>query len=324
MPPIIDDSIDESCLNCGKREVKLSTCMACKSAKYCGKECQKAHWKEHKLACKRVQNKGENKDDKEVKSKTANSLIAIGARVRCGADGHVGVLEQVNAGGEQCLVRLPDLSTSTVLLSTLEVVELPKTKSIPPLPSRSRPKGLSKLYPGPATWTLEDTQRLWPDPKTKRAVMSMLPGSLNQRESDAHWGYMHWLYHCIGPDVQTTPMPRDRHKKILRMAGWNVSSLPAGEPLKLIEVFQAMGNLVLNKKSSRSPIPASVPQQCDCCKKYSPLLCQCECGMSYCGVACHVADWKDHKQGCDMVKENSSLVLPMTQLWWQAQGVVPL
>lgn len=40
------------CAVCGKA-CKKNTCAACKSINYCGKECQKAHWKEHKAVCKR-------------------------------------------------------------------------------------------------------------------------------------------------------------------------------------------------------------------------------------------------------------------------------
>ena len=48
-------SIDEACANCGKRgggAVKLKNCNACHLVKYCGVECQKAHRKQHKVACK--------------------------------------------------------------------------------------------------------------------------------------------------------------------------------------------------------------------------------------------------------------------------------
>lgn len=40
-----------SCGNCGKTDLKLSLCSRCHFQKYCGKECQKAHWPEHKLVC---------------------------------------------------------------------------------------------------------------------------------------------------------------------------------------------------------------------------------------------------------------------------------
>jgi hypothetical protein len=45
----------ELCRNTAKGEVKLKTCTACKSVKYCSRECQRAHWKVHKPACKAAQ-----------------------------------------------------------------------------------------------------------------------------------------------------------------------------------------------------------------------------------------------------------------------------
>jgi hypothetical protein len=35
-------------------EHKLSRCSGCRCVFYCGKECQKEHWKEHKEMCKRL------------------------------------------------------------------------------------------------------------------------------------------------------------------------------------------------------------------------------------------------------------------------------
>ncbi|EJK59560.1 hypothetical protein THAOC_20200 [Thalassiosira oceanica] len=53
--PVMDDG-DETCANCGKQgsdTVKLKNCNACRLVKYCGVDCQRAHRKQHKNACKR-------------------------------------------------------------------------------------------------------------------------------------------------------------------------------------------------------------------------------------------------------------------------------
>jgi len=45
----------DMCANCGKGEEhsnKLKTCTACLSVKYCSRDCQAAHRKQHKKACK--------------------------------------------------------------------------------------------------------------------------------------------------------------------------------------------------------------------------------------------------------------------------------
>lgn len=36
----------------------LSNCAGCKKARYCSKDCQKQHWKDHKLYCKHVASGG--------------------------------------------------------------------------------------------------------------------------------------------------------------------------------------------------------------------------------------------------------------------------
>ncbi|EJK73040.1 hypothetical protein THAOC_05358 [Thalassiosira oceanica] len=52
--PVVDDC-DEVCANCGKCGsdiIKLKNCTACRLVKYCGVDCQRAHRKQHKKACK--------------------------------------------------------------------------------------------------------------------------------------------------------------------------------------------------------------------------------------------------------------------------------
>lgn len=40
------------CARCGSKNAGLSTCSACKLTKFCGEECQKKVWKQHKPICK--------------------------------------------------------------------------------------------------------------------------------------------------------------------------------------------------------------------------------------------------------------------------------
>ncbi|EJK45413.1 hypothetical protein THAOC_35971 [Thalassiosira oceanica] len=64
VPVVVDDDGVEACANCGKHgsdncgkegsaAVKLKSCTACRLVKYCGVDCQKAHRKQHKKACKK-------------------------------------------------------------------------------------------------------------------------------------------------------------------------------------------------------------------------------------------------------------------------------
>ncbi|EJK73910.1 hypothetical protein THAOC_04447 [Thalassiosira oceanica] len=62
--PVAADG-DEACANCGKQgsdTIKLKSCTACRLVKYCGVDCQRAHRKQHKKACK--QRAAELKDQK--------------------------------------------------------------------------------------------------------------------------------------------------------------------------------------------------------------------------------------------------------------------
>jgi SAM-dependent methyltransferase len=43
-----------SCGNCGKTDEKLSRCARCYLQMYCGKECQIAHWPQHKKVCQKI------------------------------------------------------------------------------------------------------------------------------------------------------------------------------------------------------------------------------------------------------------------------------
>ena len=40
-----------ACANCERVEPKMSSCARCGLVKYCGRDCQSAHWKKHKPLC---------------------------------------------------------------------------------------------------------------------------------------------------------------------------------------------------------------------------------------------------------------------------------
>ena len=64
VPAADADGRDEACAHCGKHgseTVKLKNCTACRLVKYCSVDCQRAHRKQHKGACK--QRAAELKDE---------------------------------------------------------------------------------------------------------------------------------------------------------------------------------------------------------------------------------------------------------------------
>lgn len=54
--PILTTPDTFACNNCSKECHK--TCTLCQNARYCGKECQTAHWPTHKLTCSGYTKKG--------------------------------------------------------------------------------------------------------------------------------------------------------------------------------------------------------------------------------------------------------------------------
>ncbi|EJK45207.1 hypothetical protein THAOC_36187, partial [Thalassiosira oceanica] len=83
--PVADGGA-EVCANCGKQGsdiVKLKNCTACRLVKYCGVDCQRAHRKQHKRACK--QRAAELKDEQLYSQAHPNNdadvLVMIQARV---------------------------------------------------------------------------------------------------------------------------------------------------------------------------------------------------------------------------------------------------
>ena len=45
-----EEKAEQTCLECGKSNAK-NVCSKCKVAKYCSRDCQRSHWKQHKATC---------------------------------------------------------------------------------------------------------------------------------------------------------------------------------------------------------------------------------------------------------------------------------
>jgi splicing suppressor protein 51 len=59
----MSESQGPACASCAKTDVHLLLCSGCKLVSYCGKACQKAHWKAHKPSCTPI------KKEKQASSK---------------------------------------------------------------------------------------------------------------------------------------------------------------------------------------------------------------------------------------------------------------
>ena len=51
----MDNSERKRCGNCGKEGQNMRCCAACGQVRYCDRDCQKRHWKQHKTVCRRRQ-----------------------------------------------------------------------------------------------------------------------------------------------------------------------------------------------------------------------------------------------------------------------------
>jgi hypothetical protein len=59
------DTNSKVCHYCNKTVEKLLKCSKCKRVKYCSKECQKAHWKDHKKDCEAANNSSHDSQNQE-------------------------------------------------------------------------------------------------------------------------------------------------------------------------------------------------------------------------------------------------------------------
>ena len=51
------------CAGCGVGDTVLDVCTGCRSAHYCGKKCQKSHWKQHRTVCQTIQQLIKERDE---------------------------------------------------------------------------------------------------------------------------------------------------------------------------------------------------------------------------------------------------------------------
>ena len=61
----------KQCSACGKTDVELMRCAQCKLTFYCGQDCQKKHWPEHKQLCKETA-KAKQGEKPNAKNKNTN------------------------------------------------------------------------------------------------------------------------------------------------------------------------------------------------------------------------------------------------------------
>ena len=83
-------SIAKKCNVCQQEEGELLRCSRCKKVYYCGQECQKKDWAEHKQTCKKMNessegNSSHNKENVEKKKAREEGLDAFGKMEHIGS-----------------------------------------------------------------------------------------------------------------------------------------------------------------------------------------------------------------------------------------------
>jgi hypothetical protein len=52
MQEVTPEAAASRCSGCAARGAHFKLCSACRTVAYCNQDCQRAHWKEHKPACR--------------------------------------------------------------------------------------------------------------------------------------------------------------------------------------------------------------------------------------------------------------------------------
>jgi hypothetical protein len=64
---LVDKCSNPGCSNAAAPNTKLSVCASCNSVSYCCRDCQVAHWPEHKAQCKEIKAKLKEKEVETAK-----------------------------------------------------------------------------------------------------------------------------------------------------------------------------------------------------------------------------------------------------------------
>lgn len=101
----------QGCNNCGVSEAK-NTCKSCESVRYCSSQCQKKHWKEHKVLCRAIKTLTEQQDQRIKESCSFNSQLTPGQQKQL-----------VNLVGRRCTIEceINDVKTKALWDTGAEV-----------------------------------------------------------------------------------------------------------------------------------------------------------------------------------------------------------
>lgn len=186
------------------------------------------------------------------------------------------------------------------------------------------PRGMPELYPGPPLWVRNISEFLagldMPPPAPLPLLTAVLSSYKTQVEMDERMAKLRELYQAVGGDKNDAELPLADHIRISAQAGYRLKlpKVAPGESVKTKDLFES--NAYIFDEGWEKPADYVEPTYlCTQCKTVASA--RCACGEVYCSRACQEADWKHHKGVCDQVRENSSLGMTYTKIWWSLQGI---
>jgi len=197
----------------------------------------------------------------------------------------------------------------------------------------SRLNSLPLLYPTKPAWTDSEAKQLLPN--IGMNISSMFGMFTHQRESDAKWKDLSYVIKVLECNMLESEKSKKFNRKSLKQ--WNLALDKAGykqvricrphtedSKLSFPEFMEAFGYPSINEvRRNKSQIGLSfdfVPQVCDYCGHHATSLPVCECGESYCGPACRLAEWKNHKDICEQAMDNMMMVSTIDKQWLLKNG----
>ena len=192
-----------------------------------------------------------------------------------------------------------------------------------------RPKDLPSLYPGPPPW-LDSKNASWIDRVASVGgvpshMMEFFLGNFrNQREMDARWRHLVYMYKGEGRNEEKDALPLTEHHRRWTEAGWDFSLVLRDNsrhpPCTWHEALELVGNPQMLTASGYTPPSPPLPRFCDCCGRQCTA--ECRCGEAYCNKDCQAKEWSNHRVICNTVAENSAIAMTLTEQSWGAHGAL--
>ena len=151
-----------------------------------------------------------------------------------------------------------------------------------------------------------------------------------QRDMDLRMRHLQHLRSQFAKDERKTVA--EWSDLVLRPAGWQVPAEGArteataerwrgSHVLTSAEFVQQFTAFPLLVSQSYAPPKEPIPSACDMCDK--PCISECMCGELFCSRACLKRNWRDHREACQQVCDNTNLAVLVSRIEMQ-RALTPL